>query len=67
MTGLSGGKTTLRADRALLSPVGLQSLTSLDRSVLTKGAEEMKRERVDMWIVAALGWICVLTRGPMFF
>lgn len=41
--------------------------TSLDRSVLAKGAEEMEGERVDMWTVVALEWICVLTRGPMFF
>lgn len=41
--------------------------TSLDRSVLAKGAEEMGREGADMWTVAALEWICVLTRGVMFF
>lgn len=41
--------------------------TSLDRSVLAKRAEEMGREWVDMWTGAALEWICVLTRGAMFF
>lgn len=41
--------------------------TSLDRSVLAKSGEEMGREWVDMRSVAALEWVCVLTRGSMFF
>lgn len=41
--------------------------TSLDRSVLAKRAEEIGREWVDMWTVAAVEWLCVLTSGPMFF
>lgn len=41
--------------------------SSLDRTVLPKRGEEMGREWVDMWTVAVLEWVCVLTWGPMFF
>lgn len=36
MTGLSGGKTTLRDDRALLSPVGLQLLYLIRQECLSE-------------------------------
>lgn len=41
--------------------------TSLDSGVSAKCTEEIGREWVDMWTVAALEWVCVLTRRPMFF